>query len=684
MSMKKLTNPRRRWSLIVLSLCGLIACAGSGGNSANKLYYASEMNGRVFGYQEVEISRPEGDGRATVLMRESGRAMLSALGAEFNTRFESEYQFDPETWQLRSGEQNIDQESIKIKISASVEGSSARIAILPGGGEKTVDLPPDVVFENPVYFPHLRKDFIENNIESKRYRTLDLLDREVQEATYSKRALETIELGKKTYRAFVLDYLNHEIGLKLRLWIDMDSGYLLKAERPRGTSALAERSVKNRLQRAALDNHILARAGAMISDIRAISYMKVRASLEPVGNWITPESLNVRGQVFEGTVDDNRVEGLFEVRHEKYDGRHAPAFPPVLGNNPEVKTYLEAEDFIESDDPVLIRKAKELTAGAADSWEAAKRLSLWVAEEIGYDIPGGTSARNTYDIREGECGAHSRLFAAFCRAVGIPTRVIWGCMYTPNAGGTFGQHAWNEVYMGEAGWIPVDTTAREIDFADSGHIRLGILSSAHIAWNPKKLEILDFHAGSQRFGQVAELGDSEKNQAFLGKYQGPRAVFTVLVQNGSLGIDIPGRMIFELQDPDDQGLWFFKLTRDVNVSFQRNDSGRVNGLTLVNRARIPKKAAAEDNKEDVPEKWRTYLGQYPIPMEKTELSVLSRKGSLAIRIPGQGTFNLEGPDSEGMWTKSQGGDRFSFVFDDDGQVRALVIHEIFSCPRIEP
>jgi hypothetical protein len=674
----------RYGAMIVLCLAWLMACGGSSGRSTKTLYYAIEMKGRVIGYQKVEILEQEKSGEPVILMRESGRVLLAALGAEFNTVVESEYQFEPGTWQMRSAEQNIDQESIKIKIAASIERGKARIAIQPGGGEKTVDLPPDCIFENPVYFPHLRKDFVENTLESKRYRTLDLLDREVQEVTYSKSTIETTELGNKTYRAVVLDYLNHEIGLKLRLWIDLDSGYLLKSEGPRTTTTRANKSIKNGLQRGRLDDHILARAGAMISDIQAISYLKVRARLEPVGNWITPESLNVRGQLFEGTVENNRVEGVFEVQHEKFDGLKAPPFPPAFDDRPELRAFLVPEDFIESDDPVLVQKAKELTAGAADSWEAVKRLSRWVAEEIGYDIPGGTSARNTYDIREGECGAHSRLFAALCRGVGIPARVVWGCMYTQNSGGSFGQHGWNEVYMGEAGWIPLDTTAREIDFADSGHLRLGVLSSSHIAWNPKNLEILDFHAGRQRFGQVDETADLEKYQPYLGKYQGPRAVFTVLVQNGSLAIDIPGRMIFELRDPDDQGLWFFKLTPDVNVSFQQADSGRVAGLTLINRARIPKRAAAEEIKDDVPEKLRPYLGQYPIPMEKQELRVLSRKGSLAIDIPGQGIFDLEGPDSEGMWTKSSGGDRISFVVDDEGSVRALILHEVFACPRIEP
>ncbi len=122
----------------------------------------------------------------------------------------------------------------------------------------------------------------------------------------------------------------------------------------------------------------------------------------------------------------------------------------------------------------------------------------------------------------------------------------------------------------------------------------------------------------------------------------------------------------------------------MNVAFQPDVWGRITGLALTNRARIPKKAGAEINKEDVPKELQPCLGQYLIPMEKSEISVLFGRGRLAITIPGQGTFDLEGPDSEGMWTKTKGGDRFSFIVNDDGQVRAMVIHEIFSCPRIGP
>lgn len=144
--------------------------------------------------------------------------------------------------------------------------------------------------------------------------------------------------------------------------------------------------------------------------------------------------------------------------------------------------------MIESDDPGIVSLARKLTAGSKNSWDAATRLSKWVAENIVGELPGGVSAVNTLKTRGAECGGHSRLLAALCRAAGIPARMSVGCMYVNYYGGSFGQHAWTEVYMGDAGWIPVDATIREIDYSDAGHIRLGKAAT----FRPEKMEILDY------------------------------------------------------------------------------------------------------------------------------------------------------------------------------------------------
>jgi len=196
------------------------------------------------------------------------------------------------------------------------------------------------------------------------------------------------------------------------------------------------------------------------------------------------------------TVDqgDNR-----EKTYEIYDPARGEVYTKTytrLGKE-ELERYLKPENLIESNDPVLVDKAHEITAGSSDSWEAVKKLSKLVAENIEGAVPGGTSAINTYKTRQGECGSHSRLLAAFCRAVGIPSRLSVGCMYSSLYGGSFGQHAWTEVYMGDAGWIPVDATINEFDYIDSGHIRLGERASFH----PKEIDILYYKTDSGEVNQ---------------------------------------------------------------------------------------------------------------------------------------------------------------------------------------
>ncbi len=680
-------NKSPRYRILAAAVCfllgSLLARGRAYGSSEEKIYYALEMNGQVFGYVELSISKIREKGKPLIQLKETVENRISALGVTVDTQGWSEYRVDPETGRFSFSEQVTDSGSLKFHISASIEGNAARINLQPGGGEKVVSLPAGVLLENPYFFPHLLKNPGQDNPGPSAYQVLDVLDRKIHKVTVTKKGPESFQLSGKTYRAIILESLDHDVGFKFRQWVNADTGYLLKSEGPRSTQWLADESIKDKLQRVLIDNHLFAKAGAAISDIPAISHLKVRAKLEPVGNWITPESLRVSGQSFDGTVDVNRIEGVFEVRQEKYDGRNAPPFPPNFGRDPELRPFLAPEDFIESDDPILIKKAKDLTAGAENSWEAAKKLSQWVAEEIGYDIPGGASARNTYDVREGECGAHSRLFAAFCRGVGIPARVVWGCMYVPNLGGSFGQHAWNEVYMGQIGWIPIDTTAREIDYADSGHIRLGILSSAHVALNPKQMEILDFQAGAQSRAGFQGPVDKEKYQPYLGRYKGRRGVIAVSLENGGLSLTLADKRVFGLREPDEKGEWLFKLSRDIGVTFERDTAGQVVELTILNRIRLPKKSEPQEIPDGVPENIRPYLGQYSVPMQRQEIMVAYDNGHLAVHIPGLGVRVLDGPDAQGLWAGKPGDDRFSFIVDDEGKVRTMILVETIPNTRID-
>ncbi len=460
--------------------------------AADHLYYGVEINGVLCGYAEFKVTHLKDGGQELTGIDETVFAMLSALGMGFDSRIQLAYKVDPATGQFVYHRSQVDQEQIHLISEVHVDGDTAHFTFGDGGDAKDVPLPPGTLLENTLYFPHLVADFADSTVAAKTYDILELRDAEVQKTTYTRVGTEDVELNGRTYTALVLDEVNLSTGLKVTWWLDPATGRALKTI-PLGNRViyLADASVANRIKSANLDEVILSKVDLALPDFTAITYMKVRAELEPAGLWITPEGLNVAGQTFAGTVDENHIDGVFEIQHSRYDGTGAPVFPPPAYEDPSLKEYLKPDAFIESTDPVLADKARGLTEGSQDAWDAATRITRWVAEEIAYAIPGGGTPRKTYDLRAGECGAHSLLVATFCRAVGIPARVVWGCMYSPSGGGSFGQHAWNEIYMGEAGWIPVDATAAEADFVDSGHIRLGEMQSLTVAFNPKSMEVLD-------------------------------------------------------------------------------------------------------------------------------------------------------------------------------------------------
>ena len=87
-------------------------------------------------------------------------------------------------------------------------------------------------------------------------------------------------------------------------------------------------------RRADLNPAVMTKTDASIPAVRRISFMRVRAAMQPTGVWLTPEALNVPGQRFQGTVTNNRVEGVFEIAHPRYDGARAPALPADFSKNP--------------------------------------------------------------------------------------------------------------------------------------------------------------------------------------------------------------------------------------------------------------------------------------------------------------------------------------------------------------
>jgi hypothetical protein len=124
---------------------------------------------------------------------------------------------------------------------------------------------------------------------------------------------------------------------------------------------------------------------------------------------------------------------------------------------------------VQSRDP-MIRKLAQSIAGqrtsAADKIEA---VLGWLDRNIAKEAADTFSALDVLDAKRGECQGHAYLYAALMRALGVPTRVVNGLVYSPEYEG-FLYHTWAESLV-DASWRAVDPTFNQ-SRADATHIAL--------------------------------------------------------------------------------------------------------------------------------------------------------------------------------------------------------------------
>ncbi|HOX43918.1 MAG TPA: transglutaminase-like domain-containing protein [Myxococcota bacterium] len=129
----------------------------------------------------------------------------------------------------------------------------------------------------------------------------------------------------------------------------------------------------------------------------------------------------------------------------------ATAFPPSV-REPALRSLLEPTALAQADHPEIAERARALTRGAADAWEAAHRLRAWVAAEVDGSLGFAfASALDTLRRKQGDCSEMALLLTALARAAGIPARPVYGLAVSD---GALISHMWTEVWVGE--WRPLD------------------------------------------------------------------------------------------------------------------------------------------------------------------------------------------------------------------------------------
>lgn len=135
--------------------------------------------------------------------------------------------------------------------------------------------------------------------------------------------------------------------------------------------------------------------------------------------------------------------------------------------NDDSKAYLDPSEYIESDDPELISKAKQITDGATTDYKKAEAIFEYVNVNMSYDDSSAYANKGALSAlknMKGVCEEFTTLFVAMCRAVDIPSRAIEGYQLEDAKSGdevigyNLLNHVWAEIYLDEFGWVPVEPT----------------------------------------------------------------------------------------------------------------------------------------------------------------------------------------------------------------------------------
>jgi len=141
-------------------------------------------------------------------------------------------------------------------------------------------------------------------------------------------------------------------------------------------------------------------------------------------------------------------------------------------NLSEQRLYLSPAEYVDSDHPAIQRHAKMLIAGVAYASDQARLLYEAVRDGIRYDPyvdytdPESFRGSSVLAAGKGYCVGKAALYAALCRAVGIPARIglsdVKNHLATPRlleAVGTnvFSYHGYTEVYL-NGNWLKATPT----------------------------------------------------------------------------------------------------------------------------------------------------------------------------------------------------------------------------------
>jgi hypothetical protein len=251
------------------------------------------------------------------------------------------------------------------------------------------------------------------------------------------------------------------IGMEMDWWMDAD-GDIVKQQMPALMNLVIEKVTEEEALAVVapftIADHIP--VSEPMGDTRSLAYVRLKAGSPGV-----PAAELIPSTPLQTVTPLGEREAEVVVCAETEEGLKGHRLP---FSGAELDEFLAPNDIIQSADPDVVAKAKEVVGDETDAWEAAQKLTRWVYSnmtKVDHD-PRPITASECLKIMKGDCSEHATLLMALARAVGIPSKFVTGLVYLNDG---YYYHAWNELYVGR--WVAVDPTWGEVTL-DAAHLTL--------------------------------------------------------------------------------------------------------------------------------------------------------------------------------------------------------------------
>jgi hypothetical protein len=193
------------------------------------------------------------------------------------------------------------------------------------------------------------------------------------------------------------------------------------------------------------------------------------------GDQVIQDGFNVIAQFNLGGLKEGEVKTAYincDTLLYEYEFASAEDVDDYSFGDSDVSKYTGSEYFIDSDSNIIRSAASAATQGIYSPLEKAEKLYELVTGVMEYDFSrldlgklGYNHASEVLQEGRGVCTDYSVLYAALCRASGIPAILVQGIpVYSIlNESGRelpYG-HAWVEIKLPGYGWVPIDITSEE-------------------------------------------------------------------------------------------------------------------------------------------------------------------------------------------------------------------------------